>query len=188
MKKIAALGAVVGLAMLGGCVGPYDSYDTGYSGSYAYGPYDTGPTRYDTYYGPDYFSDRPYYGGGYRAYNPGQGRGNEGRGDRGDNRRGDTNRGAPDGRGRDGMRPDGGRRNDQAVQRPPQQQNYGGNSAPARAYVPPSMGAGSGRAQALAPPPAPAPVYSPPSNPQPAPSSGWNGFQGRNPNDPNNTD
>ena len=36
MKKIAiTFGAVLGLAMLGGCVSPYDSYDTV---GYAYGP------------------------------------------------------------------------------------------------------------------------------------------------------
>jgi hypothetical protein len=65
MKKIAKLGAVLGLVALGGCVGPYDSYEssTYYSG-YGAGPYDNGPARYETYYGPDYYADRPYYGGG----------------------------------------------------------------------------------------------------------------------------
>ena len=172
MKKIAiTFGAVLGLAMLGGCVSPYDPYNTG---GYAYGPYDTGPTRYDTYYGPDYYAGSPYYrdyrGGDYRAYNPG--RGHDGRGDyRQDDRDGNNYR--RDGARPDGLRPDGGRRDGQAYQQQrPQQQAQ-------PQYVSP-------RAQLFGGGNAPAPVYSPPSNPPQ--SSGWNGFQGRNPNDPNNTD
>ena len=182
MKKIAiTFGAVLGLAMLGGCVGPYDSYDTG---GYAYGPYDNGPTRYDTYYGPDYYAGSPYYrGGDYRAYNPG--RGHDGRGDyrRGDR---DGNNYRRDGARSNDMRPDGGRRDGQAYQqqqRPQQQQQA---SQPPRTFDSPRTQMFGRAAANPAPPPAPAPAYAPP--PSPPQSSGWNGFQGRNPNDPNNTD
>lgn len=182
MKKIAiTFGAVLGLAMLGGCVSPYDSYDTG---GYAYGPYDNGPTRYDTYYGPDYYAGSPYYrGGDYRAYNPG--RGHDGRGDyrRGDR---DGNNYRRDGARSNDMRPDGGRRDGQAYQqqqRPQQQQQA---SQPPRTFDSPRTQMFGRAAANPAPPPAPAPAYAPP--PSPPQSSGWNGFQGRNPNDPNNTD
>ena len=182
MKKIAiTFGAVLGLAMLGGCVSPYDSYDTG---GYAYGPYDNGPTRYDTYYGPDYYAGSPYYrGGDYRAYNPG--RGHDGRGDyrRGDR---DGNNYRRDGARSNDMRPDGGRRDGQAYQqqqRPQQQQQA---SQPPRTFDSPRTQMFGRAAANPAPPPATAPAYAPP--PSPPQSSGWNGFQGRNPNDPNNTD
>ena len=182
MKKIAiTFGAVLGLAMLGGCVSPYDSYDTA---GYAYGPYDNGPTRYDTYYGPDYYAGSPYYrGGDYRAYNPG--RGHDGRGDyrRGDR---DGNNYRRDGARSNDMRPDGGRRDGQAYQqqqRPQQQQQA---SQPPRTFDSPRTQMFGRAAANPAPPPAPAPAYAPP--PSPPQSSGWNGFQGRNPNDPNNTD
>ena len=184
MKKIAIIfGTVLGLALLGGCVSPYASYDTG---GYAYGPYDTSPTRYETYYGPDYYADSPYYrGGDYRAYNPG--RGHYGRsdyrwGDRNDYRRGDRegNSYRRYGARPDGVRPDGGRPDGQAYQpqQRPQQQSQPQYVSP-RAQL---FGGGN----AAPPAQAPAPVYSPPSSPPQ--SSGWNGFQGRNPNDPNNTD
>ena len=180
MNKIAKLAAVLGLVALGGCVDPYGNYETSYYGGYGAGPYDNGPVRYDTYYGPDYYGDSPYYGGGgYRAYNPGrQDGGGYRRGERDGNR--DGYRG-PDRDGRRDARPDGGRRDGQAGQRPQQQQRREQQAQPqwqpqpgvsARTQI--FGGGGGGNA---APQAAPAPS-----------SSGWNGFQGRNPNDPNNTD
>ncbi len=179
MKKIAKLGAVLGLVALGGCVAPYDSYDTSYGG-YGAGPYDNGPSRYDTYYGPDYYADRPYYGGGgYRAYNPGRQDGGNYRrdgqrdGQRDYQRQGGQNRDGQRGDGqRDGQRGDG-----QARQQQQQQQRPQAQAQPQQWQPQPGVSArtqifGGGGAAA----------------PAPAPSSGWNGFQGRNPNDPNNTD
>jgi hypothetical protein len=190
MKKIAKLGAVLGLVALGGCVGPYDSYEssTYYSG-YGAGPYDNGPARYETYYGPDYYADRPYYGGGgYRAYNPGRQDG------------GNYRRGAPDGQ-RDGQRGGqyrgDGQRGDQRGPRGdgnrsearPQQQRPQAQAQPQWQPQPgvstrTQMFGGGNYAPAPAPS-APAPAA---SAPPPTPPIGWNGFQGRNPNDPNNTD
>jgi hypothetical protein len=180
MNKIAKLGALLGLVALGGCADPYGNYETSYYGGYGAGPYDNGPVRYDNYYGPDYYADRPYYGGGggYRAYNPGRHDGGYRRGDRDGNR--DAYRGANRDPNRDSSRdgrrdarPDG-----QASQRPaqrpqqqaqPQWEPQPGVSARTQIF------GGGGTAAPQAAPSAPA-------------SSGWNGFQGRNPNDPNNTD
>jgi len=173
-KTVTAFGAVIGLAMLGACApSAYDDY--GYNDRPYYG-------GSQVYYGPDYYADPTYrggyYGGGGVYVAPRDpDRGGYRRGDR-DGRRDNVHnddRGNNDGRGyrdRDGQNYQNNNQNNQPRPQQSQQQWQPQPGVSPRAQI---FGGGN------APPPAA-------SAPAPVGPGGWYGHQGRNPNDPNNTD
>jgi hypothetical protein len=179
-KTVTAFGAVIGLAMLGACApSAYDDYGyrgSYYSGSAYYGPDYYGP-NYDPYYRGGYYGGGYYSGGVYVAPRD-HDRGGYRRGDR-DGRR-DNARNDDRDRNNDGRRDYRGRDGQNDTPRPPGQSQQQWQPQPG--VSPRAQMFGGGNA---APRPAPPPAA---SMPAPNPPSGWNGFQGRNPNDPNNTD
>jgi hypothetical protein len=174
-KTVTAFGAVIGLAMLGACApSTYDDY--GYRSSYYGGSAYYGPDYY-----PGYYPDPYYYGGGYRGgvtivpdhHREGYRRdGNRQRDGRRDNARNDDrNPGSRDYRGRAGQN---------TAPRPPQQSQQQWQPQPGVSPRAQIFGGGNAAPRPAAPPPAA-------GTPAPNPPSGWYGFQGRNPNDPNDT-